>query len=498
MYRRKNRKKELARRVAIYVTMTIVLIISLGVLTFHMLGYSFNPNTKVLQQTGLVQYMSQPSGAVVSVDDRQLTRTRTKNTVLPGRHTFSMTLDGYESWQKTLEIKSNTVTNLDYVRLVPKNRSTTTVKELESLQTASLSPAGSYMLGLGQKDSKFLVTVGDLRNTSDEKFTTYNLNNDSLAGSDRSTEGHVFSVTEWDQSNRFAIVKHGYKSAEGADAVQWLRFDLDNPTKLTDIGAAVSLAIKQINFSSTNGEEFYVLQENGELCLLNLSSLTVSRPVVAHVESFKLFGSDRLAYVTSPVGDKKSVGIWKKDWKTPHVLMSVDSAKQPLVRLSHYFHKDTVAIALGDTLTLYRGEISEDTKARQKLAKTAEVFKLDYEIRELSINNGGRIIAVRAGAVANTYDLERRSLSQKLLLAENDKELHWLDDFHLWSVNAAGKMIMQEFDGANRHELLKVDVAFGARLSSNQRYIYAILGPSGKLTLSKMNMVANPTSWWIF
>ena len=115
MYQKKNRTKELARRTFVYTLMTLSLIILLTFLTFRMLGYTFDPNTKELQQTGLVQYESHPGGALVYVDDMELRRTPTKSTVLPGKHTFSMKLDKYEPWQKTLNIKSDTVTILNYV-----------------------------------------------------------------------------------------------------------------------------------------------------------------------------------------------------------------------------------------------------------------------------------------------------------------------------------------------------------------------------------------------
>ena len=48
MYQKKNRTKELARRTFVYTLMTLSLIILLTFLTFRMLGYTFDPNTKDL------------------------------------------------------------------------------------------------------------------------------------------------------------------------------------------------------------------------------------------------------------------------------------------------------------------------------------------------------------------------------------------------------------------------------------------------------------------
>ena len=46
MYQKKNRTKDLARRTFVYTLMTLSLIILLTFLTFRMLGYTFDPNTK--------------------------------------------------------------------------------------------------------------------------------------------------------------------------------------------------------------------------------------------------------------------------------------------------------------------------------------------------------------------------------------------------------------------------------------------------------------------
>jgi hypothetical protein len=88
-------------------------------LTFRMLGYTFDPNTKELQQTGLVQYESHPGGALVYVDDMELRRTPTKSTVLPGKHTFSMKLDHTNSQNGLTFTRNMHKNSLTLVALMP-------------------------------------------------------------------------------------------------------------------------------------------------------------------------------------------------------------------------------------------------------------------------------------------------------------------------------------------------------------------------------------------
>ena len=495
MYRQEEHRKELIYRISIYALMILFSVTALIFLVFHMLGYTFNPDTRELQQTGLVQYNSYPSGSMVFVDGMQLRRAQTKNTVLPGKHTFSMELDGYESWRKTIDIKSNTVTNLNYARLIPSKRSTSEVQTLSNMQTAHLSPAGNFMMAFGHKDNAPVATLGDLRDTNKEKFTEHAINTSILAGYNVQSQYHSFEVVEWDRSTRFLLVKHTYQNESGTRTVQWLRFDRETPTDPVDITALTRFAITKAHFIGTTGAELYVLRDTGELHRLDLSAQAVYRPDIVDVQTFLLYGDDRIAYVATQSG-KKIAGVWKKGWQKPLVINTFDNSATPIVRVSSYFHKDTVALAAGNVLTFYRGEISDDTEAQEKFLETKKTISLNYAASGLSFNNSGRFITVRGSAAAQSYDLERSSLSEEFRLGAG-QEIRWLDDFYLWDVTSSGKLAIREFDGTNLHELLPANKTLTAALSSNQRYVYSLTqNDSGHLVLNKMNMTTGVSNGW--
>lgn len=499
MTQEKTRTKELARRTFVYTLMVVTMISGLIFLMFNMLGYTFNSNTSQLQQTGLVQYTSYPSGAMVSVDGMELRRTQAKHAVLPGIHTFSMKLDDYEPWQKTLEIKSNTVTNIDYVRMIPIKRTVSAVKTFDNIQAAYLSPAGNFVAGIGQKDKTPVATFGDIRDTNNEKFKEYALSTEVLAGYAWSADGHSFMVSEWDKDARYLLVKHIYRGEDGAQDVQWLRLDRENPEKIVDITAITGFDIKQAHFVGTSGNELYVLQESGELRHVNVDGSAISSPIITGVESFKLYGTDRLAYVAADSSKgKKIAGIWKKDWKKPFVIRTFTADESPIIRVSGYFNKDTVVLGAGKRLTIYRGDISDSKEAQAKFLKTDKTLQLDGSIEDISLNNSGRFIVAQIGSSAQSYDLERSTLSSKFQLGDGQK-IKWLDDFHLLAAANSGKTAIQEYDGTNFHELLPADKKIGIVLSSNQRYVYALAADaSGKLVLSKMNMTNGSVGWFGF
>lgn len=87
-----------------------------------------------------------PRGAT-AVDSANPEITPTKNMVMPGQHQFSMKLTGYESWQ-TVMIRSDTVTQLDYARLVPRSGNIATMRDMTGSRRRNY-PGGRYMLGIG-------------------------------------------------------------------------------------------------------------------------------------------------------------------------------------------------------------------------------------------------------------------------------------------------------------------------------------------------------------
>ena len=222
MQRNMNRKKELVRRIFTYFVMTMSIVIMLIFLMFNVLGYKFNVFTQEVQHNGLVQYASYPSGAMVSIDGADLRRTQAKSVVLPGIHYFAMSLKGYETWQKKVDIKPETVTNLNYARLVPKDRKTTQVKSFDKgLQHALIYSHGNFLAMITNDSHQPTLILGDLRDTNNEKFTEHKIDINILTGYDVSAENHTFSVSEWDQGGRYFIVKHEFSDTESKRHTQW-------------------------------------------------------------------------------------------------------------------------------------------------------------------------------------------------------------------------------------------------------------------------------------
>lgn len=119
-----NSHKKSIRLISI-VSISIVLV-TLGISIFAQ-GYQinlFNPNStnkSILTATGILSATSKPKGASVYLNDRLVTATDDNLNLKPNNYQLKIVKDGYLPWEKTIEIKKETVyqTNTQLFRSVP-------------------------------------------------------------------------------------------------------------------------------------------------------------------------------------------------------------------------------------------------------------------------------------------------------------------------------------------------------------------------------------------
>lgn len=485
---RNNRKKEITRRVFVYAVMSLSVVILLSVLMFLMLGYRYDLKNKTITQAGLVQFDSFPRNAMVSIDGRDLARTRTKSINFPGQHQFSMHIDGYETWQKTVEIKADTVTHLNYARLIPLDKKTNEIKNFPELISARFSPAGRLFIGVVRQNSSPSIVWGDVRDANNPKFTDHTLDTEIVNGYKEDNSSHSLTIKEWDLGGRFVILKHTY-SVGNLSRTQWLRLDYNNPGKLVDISGLIGLDVKDLKFIGSSGNEFYALQSTGELRYIDLSANSISGPILTKLESFSLYGNDTISYVATNESGLKLSGVWKKGWQQPRIVKQLSKAQQGAklnIAVSRYFHKDTVAISINKEIFIYRGTLPAPGEDYDKLLSSYKKLTMNRPIEQLEFNDDGRFVLARDVSSFVSYDLEHRNLSQPVYVPLTHK-LAWLDKFHLWNIEK-GKLLLQEFDGVNKHELVSATAGYDVALSQDEKYIYYFAGSGGQIRLHRLNM----------
>lgn len=100
--------------------MTLLVIITTLVILYGK-GYrlGFQTGEPKVAKTGILQLTSLPTGAQVYIDDHPTTATNNNVNLTPGKYKVKIAKDGYNDWQKDIEIKEEEVSKADAL-LLPK------------------------------------------------------------------------------------------------------------------------------------------------------------------------------------------------------------------------------------------------------------------------------------------------------------------------------------------------------------------------------------------
>lgn len=487
MNKENQRTKELAKRTLTYFIMTASMVALLFIMIFIMLGYRFDFDTRQVAQTGLVQYDSRPRGATVTADNKTVGTTQTKGTVMPGQRQFSMNLKGYEPWQKTLNINSNTVTQLDYARLVPEERKVSKLHEFTDLQAVSLASSGRYVFGLTMQNGQPVGVWGDLRDATKPKVEAVNFTGDKFKGFEAADlkKNHQFEIVSWGRDDKSIIIKHSYGD-DKLDSDQWLLFNRDKKNNLLDVSDAAGINIRDVQFSDDNS--LFVLQDGGNLRQFKVGDLETSRPLITGVKRFEYSGGLEVVAYVGEKDDVQVAGIWKKGSSSPQIVKRFDAnAGEVQISVSRYFNRDTVVVSEGGSIQIFRGSLPGSDESLEAFLEDGKEFTINQKVDEIMISRGGRFVAAIGQENFVSYDLERQSLSQNIKLQKGTK-VGWLDSHHVWHVDESNQAIMMDFDGLNSYTLMNSSIGSQVVLSSDERYIYTIEKSRNKTIINSLSM----------
>ncbi len=474
-------------RIITYTAMTLSVLAIAGVLIFFIQGYRIDTNGQI-EQGALVQFDSIPSGATVTVDNKTLgSTTSTKSTIQAGTHTFVMQYKGYEPWQKTLDIAAGTLTWLSYPRLVPINRTPTSVASYPTLYDSLATTDGKMMLvQQSQTDPTFQVV--DL--TSD-KIATTTITIPQSVYTDSTTSGivHDFKIMQWDSGDRYVLIQHTY-----AGKKEWIVMDTQNMSNTRNITTLMALDISQIVFSGTSGNILYALN-GSDIRRLDLSAGTISRVLVTGVSSFSLYQTDIITYNgTSPTDPTKSVvGFYREGDNDAHVLRTVTTTPTNSLKIAttHYYNKDYVAIAEGQRVDITYGTYPSSGSANNSSLAPYASFTFTEPIDRMTFSPEGDYLLVQSGSTLTSYDIENKLINQYAVTAGPKTvvtPLLWLDAAHTWS-DYNGDLVMRDFDGTNAYTINQVISGQSATLTQNDKYLYSFNKSATGFDLQRVLMI---------
>ncbi len=245
---RTAKTKQRKRIIITNIFMAVVIVAISVVVLFWALGYHLNKDLQI-EQSGLVQFESLPTGATVLVDGtEQSGRTNTKAMLATGEHDFQFTRDGYDSWYTKAEVKAGEVLWLNYARLFPTIKDSSPVREYESgLIGSSASPSFRYGLlvqsidGAGAKVQ--LADFNDGGSVKDLVFSPELMH----VFEDTPMENYRMAVKSWNKDENKVLVRIEMVSEHPNWA--WLLLDLRAPESSIDLSREFNMTFSSVVFA---------------------------------------------------------------------------------------------------------------------------------------------------------------------------------------------------------------------------------------------------------
>lgn len=471
-----QKRKQLALRYFTYGVMSLAVVVISAICILLALGYGFDFKQNTVVQRALVQFRSFPQNAIITQDNKTLSfRTPGKANIDAGQHTFTMTLDGYRDWSKTVTLDAGELRWLNYTRLIPKTVTTNNVKEFAVVSSNVASPDRKWM-AIYNDPAKPEFTIADLRDSAKVQFETVAIPATVITAAPAGQPSN-FQLVEWDFGARFLLVKHTF-----GDKTEFIRVDRTNQIPAANISTTLNVTINDIHFSGTSGNVFYA-RDTADLRKLDIAAGTISSPIASHVNSFMLYKTDTTAYV-SDKDDVRHVGVHINDQNKAD-LRKYDTTQPVLTTISSYFSDTYVAVARGTSV-----EVIKNPLDKESASKAYATITLPVSASWLQFSYSGRFVVAGTGTQFVTYDLETKetfSVNLPGKSTDNTKPLQWLDDYTLVST-VDQNLRLSEFDGGNQQVITDVAPGFFVTLSDDGKQLFSIAKTTNGYALQASNM----------
>jgi len=485
MYHPPTKRKQLLRRIVVYSLMTISVVGIVTILVLITLGYQYNEKDGSIAQGGIVQFDTTPDGATVSVNNsRQGTLTPSKKSLLAGQYFVTMQKNGYQTWQKSVNLTAGSILWLKYARLVPANISTADVADFKKVASSLASPNRKLYVvqeSTASPSFKIMNISGETVKTTQLALPAEDFTAPEEGGSQR------FELAGWDSTSRYLLIKHLY----GDTKTEWIVMDVENVSRSKNVTGELDVAMSQPVFSDKNSRRLYAII-GGDLRRIDLDSSTISAPLARNVDNFNVGSQSTVAYATKPVKGKRSVGYFSDDASKSKIVRTYNDSKPLYASVGTYFDDSYVAIAHGTRLDILmsKGHLPDSDSESQPALNVEATRTLTSSAQYLSVRTGGRFVIAQHGASYTVYDLELEKMTTTKLDGKKtlDKKLRWIDDYIAWS-DLTGAIKLYEFDGANQHTIMNVVSGMDATLSADGRYLYGITKSGKTLHLTRAKMI---------
>ncbi|PIW81481.1 hypothetical protein COZ97_01495 [bacterium CG_4_8_14_3_um_filter_33_28] len=180
------------KRLILYIISFVVFTIIAFFIILSSQGYFFDSKSRSFKKLGMVLIRSVPKNVDIYLDDKFKKNKAPLNiSVYPGDHVLRVEKEGYITWEKQFSIKSSIVTWLEYIFLIPKNRSTNSITT-DGIKNYAISPDYTKTAFVDLKNN---VWSASLKNNEQKKIYTSEQANENV------------EIQEWSYNSKNLLLK---------------------------------------------------------------------------------------------------------------------------------------------------------------------------------------------------------------------------------------------------------------------------------------------------
>lgn len=494
-----KKKRQLIRVVIAEIGMAISVIAIVVVATMAAMGF-FISDRGTIEQSGLIQLRSVPTGATVELDGAVLfARTNLQRSVTPGEHYIRLSRDGYDTWEKTIKMAPGVLMRLYYPRLFLLDRKSEKVLTLgeqgagadaqlsDQLEFYLSSVDRNYVLYMMNDSAEWRML--DLRG-EEVKETILDLSGilpGMVAQSDGMSkqqgaqmapvyqfEGTIEEVV-WSENNEKVLTR-----VKVADETSWILVNLRNVEKSLNLTKSFGLQFEQVAMIDTAANQLYAL-ENQQLRKINTADGSMSKVLLDKVVTFSNYESNLVYLAPASESDAndgtmtQKVGVYRDGEAGGTVIATIASETPVKVALARYYGEDYICYTEGQELSILYGNLPNYRLEGANLEELKELvsgYTLATVPVALTVSPDSDYVVAKNGSQFMVVDLEMGDVYE---YEAETTELKWLDDSMMYMVKD-GEIVVWDFDHSNLRNLGGEKVRNRAvTIIENGRYMYYLV-----------------------
>lgn len=500
-----KKRREFIRVLITEIGMVIATLAIVVVATLAAMGFFISSDGDI-KQSGLMQLHSIPTGATVELDGNTLfSRTNLSRTMSAGEHTIKLTRDNYDSWEKTITMRSGILMRLYYPRLFLQNRTPETVLSLPStinstktsakLAFYSPSRSGNYILYAFSGDPTWHLL--DLRG-DDVKHSTLDLSKilPDVTQPTKTTSAKSSDTPIWSGE----VLTHAWSgndeklllSLKTTSGTEWLLLNLRTPADSVNLTKLFGQSFAKLVIIDDAASRLYAFSDH-QIRRIDVPSSTISKVLASNVNTFATNGANFI-YLTEPIsrdsGSVRQIATYKDNEDASVVITELPASTATHIALARYYDEDYICYTSGTSLSILYGALPSSRSNNGDLRELKTLLS-DYELpfipSSFTLSPDDSYLIAAHGKSQHITHLDHAETFTYDLISNS---YGWLDPSLLYAIKDH-EILVWDYDGTNQRNLSTSVTAktsaldFPVTITANNRWLYYLSGTSDAPTLTR-------------